>query len=429
VTAAIDSDLTVTVAPLEGSRVEIRVEAPTEALDAAVDAALKRIARQSRIPGFRPGKAPLAMVERAAGWPAVKQEAIEHLIPDLYSQALAKAGIEAVDEPNVDVDDVDRGKPVSFTVTVTVRPEVDLGDLTTLRVEQVTTEITEEQVEETLEEVRRRNSDLVEVERPSEAGDVLSARMTMRSGEEVVSGVDEFKDLEIDREKLLPGLADAVVGLSAGAQRSFQLTLPDDFQREDLRGKVVDVDIEVATVRERQLPPLDDDLAKLDGNAATLDALRDHYRGRLADAAATTASEAYEAEVIDALRDRVNVAIPAVMVEGEIDRQLAELERRVVKAGVPFEQYLRLMDSSIERLRGESRETAVRRVKADLALDRLAEIEQIEVEESAVTREEQRVAAGQKLTTSQRRRLHELSHVSLRRQAAIDRALEIARGD
>ena len=431
-TAATDSPtevLSVNVEPKGGSQVQIRVEAPASELEKAIDGALKRIGKQARIPGFRPGKAPLAVVERVAGWPTVRQEAIEQLVPQLYARALDQAKVEAVDEPDVDLDAVTRGEPVTFTVTVTVKPEVDLGDLSTLRVDENKTEITDEQVNETLEEVRKRNSELVEVERPSQADDVLSARMTMKAGDEVVSGADEERDLEIDREKLLPGLADAVIGLAPGAERSFQLTMPEDFQREDLRGKVVDVDIAVSKVRERKLPPLDDALAKIDGNADTVDGLRDFYRTRLVEVAAETDTERYEGEVLDALRDRVNVEIPAAMVDREVDRQLNDLEMRVVQAGIPFEQYLGLMGSSIEQLRGESRDTAVRRVKVDLALDRLADLEQLEVEESAVVREEQRIAGGQKLTRSQRQRLHEMSHVNLRRQAAIDRALEIARGE
>jgi trigger factor len=422
-------ELTVDVQSKPGSQVEIRVEAPASALETAIDAALQRIARASRIPGFRPGKAPASVVERAVGWPAVKREATEHLIPDLYAQALDQAGIEAVDEPHVDLDDIERGMPVAFTVTVTIRPEVDLGDLSTLRVDENTTEVTEDQVADTLEEVRRRNADMVAVDRPSQAGDVLGARLTMRAGDQVVGGSGEERDLEIDREKLLPGMADAVIGLTAGAQRSFQLTLPDDFEREDLRGRVVDVDVQVGTVRERRLPPLDDELAKLDGNATTVGELREYYRRRLIEAAAASDSERYEIEVLEALRDRVAADIPAPMVDREIDRQLGELELRVVKAGIPFERYLALMGSSIEQLRGETRETAVRRVKIDLALDRLADVEQVEVEESAVHREEERIRGGQKLTREQRQRLHAISRLNLRRQAAVDRALELARGE
>ncbi|MEO8898045.1 MAG: trigger factor [Candidatus Dormibacter sp.] len=430
-TTATDSDISVAIERQPASRVQLRVEAPASELDAAVSAALRRLAGRVRLPGFRPGKAPAAMVERAVGWDAVRQEAVDALLPELYSRALDQAGVQPVDDPDLDLSPVERGQPFVFTATVTVRPDVELGDYTSLRVELPATEVTDEQVDEMIEELRRRNSELRDVERPAQAGDVLRCSLVMRRGDELLSGDEENdRDLDIDRERLLPGLADALIGMGAEQSRSFQLSLPEDFAREELRNATVDVDVKVNAVRERILPPLDDSLAALDEeHGSTLEELREDYRKRLEEIATERDREALEASALETLRDHVVIDLPESMVEREIDRQVAELEARLQQMGMPLDRYLEYTGTTVEKIRGERRETAVHRLRLELALDALAAAEGIEVDEAAVVREEERVAQGRKLTAQQRRRLHQGAHVDLARRAAGERLVEIVRGE
>ena len=430
--AATVPDISVSVDHQADSRVSLRVEAPAAELDSAVAAALRRLSGRVRLPGFRPGKAPAAMVERAVGWETVRQEAVDELVPRLYARALEEAGVEPVTDPELQLEPVERGNPLVFTATVTVRPDVQLGDYRALRVDVPHTEVTEEQVDAMVAELRRRNSELRDVERPAQAGDVLRCTLVMRRDGEVLSGEEERdRDLDIDRDRLLPGLADAVIGMEAGGQRSFPLTLPEDFSREELRGQTVDVDVAVSAVRERLLPALDDALAALDDNAraSTLEELRAYYRRRLEEIATTEDREAFEAAALAALRDSVTVDLPEPMVEAEVQRQVQELASRLEQMGMPLDRYLEFSGTTLEKLRGERRESAVQRLRLELALDALAEAESMEVDEAAVVREEQRVARGQKLTAQQRRRLHQLTHVDLARRGAGERLLEIVRGD
>jgi trigger factor len=281
-----------------------------------------------------------------------------------------------------------------------------------------------------VEELRRRHGELVDVDRPAQAGDVLRCSLVMRRGEEVVSGDDEKdRDLDLDRERLLPGLADALIGLTAGTERSFQLILPEDFSQEEMRDATVDVDVSVSAVRERILPPLDDNLAALDEHGTTLDELRAHYRARLEEISAERDREALEGAALEALRDQVVIDLPDSLVEREIDRQVGELQVRLEAMGMPLDRYLEYSGSSLEKLRGERREAAVQRLRLELALDALVESEGIEIDEAAVVREEQRLAQGRKLTAQQRRSLHRGTHVDLARHAAGDRLIEIVRGD
>jgi trigger factor len=424
------SELSVDVEHQPGSQVRLRVEAPPDEVDAAIAASLRRLSSRVRVAGFRPGKAPAAIVERMLGWDAVRQETIEHLVPDLYQRALEQTGVEPVADPELDVDTVERDKPLKFTATVTVKPEVELGDYLSLRVPIENTEITDERVDETIEDLRRRHAELVEVQRPAQVGDVLRCVLVMRRGDEILSGEDPGeRDLELDRETVIPEIVDGIIGLSAGEHRTFDATLPQDYRREELRGATVTIDVDVHAVRERKLPPLDDALAVLDGHGSTLAELRDHQRETLVNAAAINDREMHEQRALDALRESVRVDVPEAMIEREIERQLADLEYRLSAIGIPLDKYLELSGQSVERLRGERRDAAAQRVRLELALDALAAAESLEVDESQVQREVQRIGEGRKVDAARRRRLQDIARRDLVRQAAGQRLLEIVGGD
>ena len=424
------SELSVDVTPRPRSQVELRVVAPPSEVDAAIGDALRRLASRVRIPGFRPGKAPAAMVERTVGWDAVRQDAIEHLVPTLYRRALEQAGIDPVGDPEFDLSTLEREQPLTFTATVTVKPEVDLRDYQSISVPRTVTDIDDARVDEAVEEVRRRHADLVDVQRPAQAGDVIRTTLQMRRGDEVLSGEDgRERDIELDRGSVVPAIIDGIIGMSAGEHRSFELTLPDDYPREELRGATVTVDVTVHGVRERELPPLDDSLAEKDGNGTTLDELREHYRDTLQRAAEQHDREKHESDVLTELREHVRVDVPDAMVELEVQRQIEDLAFRLSAIGIPLDKYLEMTGQTMEKLRGERREPALQRVRLDLALDAVADTEGLEVDESQVDRDVARIAEGRKLTASQRARLRDIARRDLTRRAAAQRMMEIAGGD
>ena len=420
-------ELSVFVERKPGWIVELTVEAPPENLDRALGEASQKLGARLRIPGFRPGKAPAVLVERVVGWKALRNAAAEELIPRLYARAVEQEELDPVGDPSVTVGTLERGQPVKFSAEVAVRPVVDLGDHLSLRVDPRRTEVTEADVDSAVEGVRRALSDLVEVSRPAQAGDVLRCVLVMRRGEEVLSGGEE-RDLELDRERLIAGLVDALIGLEAGAERRFPLTLPADYQQEELRGVTVEADVHILAIRERALPPLDDALAQRDGSGETVDEMRDRYRERLVEAAAQNDEEHFQSDVLTALRDRVKVDLPAAMVERELDRELASMEVRLAELGLRFDRYLEYTGGSVEKLRAERRSAAADSVRLELALGALAAAEQIEVDELQVEHEVDRIGAGRRLSGPDRRRLHAAAHVDLLRRAAAERAYEIAGG-
>jgi len=422
--------MTVTLERKAASQVALQVEATAGEVDAAIEASLKRLASRVRIPGFRPGKAPSAMVERAVGWETVRHETVDHLVPELYLRAVDESGVEPVGDPELDLGELERDRPLKFTATVTVKPEVDLRDYLSLRVPPETTEITEESVDEAIEAARRRHAELVDVDRAAQAGDVIRCTLVMRRGEEVLTGGDNVeRDLELDREQVIPAIVDGVIGLTAGESRSFETTLPQDYRQEELRGATVTIDVSVHAVRERKLPPEDDSLAVLDGHGTTLDELREHYRTTLTAEAVEHDRESHEAAALEALRDHVRVDIPVAMIEREIDRQLADLEYRLGSLGLPLDRYLEMSGQSPDALRAERREAATSRVRLELALDALAVAEGIEVDENQVQREALAVAEGRRIDAAQRKRLADLARRDLRRRAAGQRLLEIVAPD
>jgi trigger factor len=422
--------MTVTLERKAASQVALQVEATAGEVDAAIEASLKRLASRVRIPGFRPGKAPTAMVERAVGWETVRHETVDHLVPELYLRAVDESGVEPVGDPELDLGELERDKPLKFTATVTVKPEVDLRDYLSLRVPEETTEITEESIDEAIEEARRRHAELVDVERAAQAGDVIRCTLVMRRGDEVLTGGDNVeRDLELDREEVIPAIVDGVIGLTAGESRSFETTLPQDYRQEELRGATVTIDVTVHAIRERELPPGDDSLAVLDGHGTTLEELREHYRTSLTTEAVEHDRESHEGAALEALRDHVRVDIPVAMIDREIDRQLADLEYRLGSLGLPLDRYLEMSGQTIDALRAERREAATSRVRLELALDALAVAEGIEVDENQVQREALAVAEGRRIDATQRKRLADLARRDLRRRAAGQRLLEIVTPD
>jgi trigger factor len=421
-----ESGMTVTLERKAASQVALQVEATADEVEAAIQASLRRLAGRVRIAGFRPGKAPTAMVERAIGWETIRHETVDHLVPELYRRAVDETGVEPVGDPELDLGELERDQPLKFTATVTVKPEVDLREYQTLRVPMETTEVTDETIDEAIQESRRRHSEVADVDRAAQAGDVIRCTLVMRRGEEVLTGGDgEERELELDRELVIPAIVDGVIGLTAGESRSFDTTLPQDYRQEELRGATVTIDVTVHAVRERTLPPEDDALAVLDGHGPTLEDLREHYRTALGVEAAEADRERHEAAALETLRDYVRVDVPEAMIEREIDRQLADLEYRLASLGLPLDRYIEMSGQTMVALRTERREAAASRVRLELALDALAVAEGIEVDETAVEREARAVAEGRKVDADQRRRLEDLARRDLRRRAAGQRLLEI----
>ena len=252
----------------------------------------------------------------------------------------------------------------------------------------------------------------------------------MKRGDEIVGGSDEQEqEMLLDRERLLDGMVDGIVGLKIGESHTFPVTLPDSYPTEELRNVTVDTTVQLVGVKERTLPPLDDALAVKDGHGETLEELRAHYRSVIESQKHQQNQDAFEQSVIEELDSILKVDLPEVMVELELDQWLYDTAMRFSQLGIPFERYMEYTNATPEQWKSERRDEATQRVRVRLALDEIAKREGVELDESAVEAEVVRLAEGQKATAQDLERLRQMTRRQLLRQGALNRMIEIARGE
>jgi trigger factor len=411
----------------QGSQVLLTVEVPVEEVASAVERALARLAARSRVPGFRPGKAPHAVVERQLGWPAVREEALELLLASAYNAALETSAVEPVDQPRVEIVQFERGQPFRFKATVPVKPEVELGDYASIRVVKAKTEVTPEQVEEALERLRDRFAELqVVTEGAVQENDFLTIDLQMlERGVPVLGESRTGSELHVTREHLLPGLTDALVGASIGDTREAVVTLPDDYAKKELAGKPVLYRMTVRGIKRKVLPPVEE-LPKLLGREGTLDDVRGDARKDLEEVAARQNEQRFESEVLRQLSERAKIDVPAALVEREIDRELRDFELRLGTQGIKLDRFLDYTNQTPDVLRAERRPLAESKVRLELALEALAAKEQIRVTAEDVQQSVQMALAEEGNNAERRRELAKSEAVQqyFERQLTLRKAAE-----
>jgi trigger factor len=326
------------------------------------------------------------MVEREIGWPTLRQEALDLLLPTAYDAALDEAGLDPIDVPKVEVQQFDRGQPMRFTATVSIKPEITLRDYKDIRVPRPRTEIVAKDVDEAVERLRSRFAELHAVDRPVQTGDFLTVDThILRGGATLVGESQTDAQLEVDKERLIPGLAEGLIGQRLNEMRDIRLTLPEDYPKKDLAGSEVTFRVTVKTIKERQLPSLDDELAKQVGRGQTLEELRQELHDELQEAAHQADEQRFENDVLKALDERMEVEVPDALIEREVNRDIRELETRLQEQlGMRLDNYLQQTKSSLEVLRAERRPRAVQKVRLELALEAVAEREGLTVSDSEV---------------------------------------------
>jgi trigger factor len=368
-----------------GSQVVLSVEVDADQVSQSIDQAYSKLAPRVRIAGFRPGKAPRPMIEREIGWPTLRQEALDLILPTAYNSALDEAGLDPIDVPRVDVQQFDRGQPMRFTATVSIKPEITLKDYTDIRVPRPQTEMGDKDVDEAIERLRTRFAELHAVERPVQAGDFLTVDThILKSGAVLIGESQTDAQLEVDKERLINGLAEGLIGQAPGETRDIRLTLPADYPKKDLAGSDVVFRVTMKSIKERRQPSLDDELAQQVGRGQTLAELRQEVHDELQEAAHQADEQRFENDVLKALDERMEAEIPEALIEREVNRRVRELELRLQDQGVKMERYLEYTNISLEVLKAEQRPQAVQKVRLELALETVAEREGLTVSDADV---------------------------------------------
>jgi trigger factor len=367
------------------SRAVLEVEVPAEEVSRGVSAAANRLARKVRVPGFRPGKAPRAVLERYVGRDELYAEAAESLVSSAYHHAVHEVGVIPVGRPEFDVAALDETKPLTFTATVDVSPEVEPGAYDQVRVPFEAPQVGESQVDAAIEELRKRRGKLVSAtDAKAESGDFVLIRPT------AVEGSDRFQPgrevlIELGSGVHPEGIEEAFTGARATEDR--EATFGEGGK---LAATVVDV-------KRRELPAVDDAFAKAVGDVESVDALRARLQDRLSADASMRAEDAYEDQVLTTVIDGATIELPKSLLEHETEHVVGELADSLQRRGFTLERYLASVEKDLAGLREEMRPRAERRLKVRFVLDEIARREGLVPTQEEITAEEEKVAADLKL--------------------------------
>jgi trigger factor len=382
-------NLSVKTEPLPKSQVGMTIEVPAELVDATYEKVLNRLASRSKLEGFRPGRAPRALVEARIGPAALREEVVEAIVPEVIRQALQEKSIDPIDNPDVEVVELERGRPAQLKATVTVMPEVTLADASSLNVATPTVEVTDEMLERRLEDVREPMAEITPVEREARAGDVAVIDVEVEAdGAVVPSESRSAMEAELKQGVLLPELLAAIPGARVGETRAATVTFPDDYSEPRLAGKEATIKVTVQGVKEKVLPALDDELAKQlsGGKQETVEAYRASVREELEASAKALAQMAREQAIVKALVEASAVDVPDTLVERELASHLDSLERSLSRQGLRLDRYLEYLGKTPEMWIAEERPEAEARLKVDLVLDEFARRDKIEPSDQEVDR-------------------------------------------
>ena len=375
----------------EKSAVQLVIEIGGEEFEAAVQKAYLKQRSKINVPGFRKGKAPRKIIEGMFGSGVFYEDAINELYPKAYAEAVEQEKLDVVSWPNVEV--VEAGKDgLTFKATVTVRPEVKLGEYKGLTAEKEEVKITDEDIDNELKPYINRATRMVTVEREAQNGDTVVIDFEgFLDGKPFDGGKAEGHSLELGSGSFVPGFEEQLVGTKAGDEKDLDITFPEEYH-EGLAGKAVVFKVKVHEVKEKQLPTVDDEFAKDVSEFDTLEAFKKDLADKLTQRREAQAKRAFEAAVMEQVMDNMEVEIPDAMVAYETDQMVEDMARRVQAQGIPFDQYLAMTGMTMDIVRTQAAAAAMERVRRDLALGAVVAAENIEISDEDLEAEYKRLA-------------------------------------
>ena len=383
--------MTANVTKLEDNRVRLDVEVPPEAVKEGVEAKVRELGRKVRVPGFRPGKAPRRVIENHLGRDYIYYEALQERLPTWYSEAVVETDLRPIDRPEIHFDEpLDEEGGFKFSATVAVRPEAAISGYRGLEVPREEVGVPDEQVAEQLEQMRGQFATLAAVEdRPVGEGDfvIIDFRGERMAGGPLEGAQADDYLLEVGRGELLEDFERELVGMKADERKQFGVTFPMDYAEEALRGQSVLFMVHLKEIKERDLPPLDDEFAKEASEFETLDELRAAVREQLEAAEERRVEGEFRARVLEAAATGAEVEVPEVMVDEKVDEMLGGFERSLRAQGIEPGQYYQIAGTSAGEIKDRVRPDAADTVKKELTLDAIVAAEGIEAEEEQVMHE------------------------------------------
>lgn len=422
----------VTTEELENRQMAMTIEVENNEAEKALRKAARTLSRKYDIPGFRPGKAPYNVVVRLLGLAAVQEQALDDLAEKLYKQALKEEDIQPYDTASLDQV---TWNPLTLRLTIPLPPQVDLGAYREVRLTPEEVTVTEEQVAEVLERIRKDNATWQPVERAAQFGDMVTIDIEATADDEVILSTEGREMILLENSRYpLPGFTHHLIGMEAGEEKTFTMTYPEDYYREDLAGREAQFTVLMQSVKGELLPDLDDALAMATG-FESLDELKQAIRDQLLDEAQREANERFLDQALDQMVERANISYPPVMLEDEIDEMIEEQESFLQRRGMTLENFLTLRNQTEEELREELRPHAERRLRTSLLLSELVKAEKLTVNDGEVKEEIERIArsmdenadAIRDVLSSPQNKITLYNRLLLRK--ALDRVTAIAKGE
>ncbi|PAB58695.1 trigger factor [Anaeromicrobium sediminis] len=382
----------------ENNEVTLKLNIPADDFNKAVDKAYKKMRGKFNIPGFRKGKAPKFVIENNYGAGIFYEEAINEIFPTAYAAAIDEHNLEPVDRPSLDVEEIKKGEDVELVVTVTVKPEVELGEYKGIEAEKNEYNVSDEDIEKEVEMLRERNSRLLAVERPVQDGDTVIIDYKGFAGDEQFEGgTAEKQTLVIGSGQFIPGFEEQLVGKNVGDELDVNVTFPTEYHAENLAGKEAKFEVKIHEVKEKELPELDDEFAKDVSEFDTLEELKADIKGKREEAAKNRVEAEYKDALVEKAVENAKMDIPASMIEYEIDEVVNQYAYQLQYQGLDLDTYLKYTNTTMDDLRNQMRPEGEKRVKTRLVLEKIVETENIEVSEEDVEKEMERYATQYKM--------------------------------
>ncbi|MBR7928017.1 trigger factor [Aerococcaceae bacterium zg-ZUI334] len=379
-------------------------EIPVEEVKAGLDKAFKKVQKRISVPGFRKGKVPRKVFDNVYGEAALYEDTLNALLPVAYERAVKEAGLDVVTQPKIDIDSMEKGQAWVLKANVTLKPEVKLGEYKNLTVEKQDTTVTDEDVKADIEAKRKRLAELVVKEAAAETGDTVVIDFEGFLGEEAFEGgKGENHSLELGSNSFIPGFEDQLVGVKAGDEKEVNVTFPEEYHAENLKGQAATFKVKVHEVKALELPELDDEFAKdVDDEVETLAELENKVRVQLTESKEAAAKEIIEdAAIRQAVENAEIVELPYEMVHEEIHRQIDHFLNNLKRQGINEDLYFQITGSSRADLHDQFGEEAELRTKTNLVLEAIVAKEDLQVSEDEIEKEVAELATQYNMTPEQ----------------------------
>ncbi len=375
----------ITVEKTPKSEAVLEVELDWEEVEKASDRAYRKLAQKYTVPGFRRGHAPRTMLERMIGKEAIYQEGLDDLMDQSYKRAISEHNLTPIGQVDVDAQPLEPGQPYHFKATIPILTPVQLGDYRSLHFDQPEVTVSDEDIEKVLADYQEQQAIWVPVERPAQLGDRVSVNLTLTVEEKTISDLkDNEFELTSERPGLFAGMDAEIVGMSEGETKTFTTTIPEEYTNRDLAGKEAHYRVTIKAIKQKELPPLDDELAKGAGKYQTLDELRQSIRQQLLTNRRTQAQRDLEAKILEAVTGQSTVELHHLLIEDEADSLYHQMEHLLQQQRMSMEQFLMLSQKTAEEYKKELEPEAERQARTDLVLEAIADKEGITVSEREI---------------------------------------------